>query len=145
MARLEKKWVLKKLAKVFKFGCDIFWKSQNFNMDAKVIWRKLSFWFIRNVGAFESSIKFRRISISYELKTAKLPWQCPFKLQGIPDSSTSLWEKTANFAITPQKGLEKTRLHFDPTIGNLCYKRRQKKHQKQPNKNTSRDTINIRK
>ena len=24
-------------------------------MDAKVIWRKLSFWFIRNVGAFESS------------------------------------------------------------------------------------------
>lgn len=110
---------LEKTGQSFQVWMRHILKVPKFNMDAKVIWRKLSFSFIRNVGAFESSIKFRRISISYELKTAKLPWQCPFKLHRIPDSSTSLWEKTANFAITPQKGLEKTRLYFDPTIGKI--------------------------
>lgn len=36
----------------------------------------LSFWFIRNVVAFESSAKVR-FSISCNLKAVKLPWHCP--------------------------------------------------------------------
>lgn len=35
-----------------------------------------SVWFVRNVG-FESSTNFR-LSISYDLKAANIPWQCPF-------------------------------------------------------------------
>ena len=53
---------------------------QNFNMD-EFSWRNwfdISFWFTRNAVAFESTTKFH-FSTSYDLETAKLPSQGPFK------------------------------------------------------------------
>ena len=38
----------------------------------------LSFWFLNNAVAFESRTRFR-FSTSYDIKTTKLQYQCPFK------------------------------------------------------------------
>ena len=104
-------------------------------MNAKAIWRRMSFWFIRNVGAFESSTKFRRISFSYKLKTAKLPLQCPFKLQGIPDSST--WKRQIS-PLRPKKGWKNKIILRSYNWHDSATKDDRKKKQ-QPNKYTSKE------
>ena len=75
MATMEKD---RNLANVFKFGLEIFKKSQKLNMDS--FYREnrfnISFWFRRDAVAFESNTT--EVSFLNQLwpKKAKLPRQC---------------------------------------------------------------------
>ena len=75
-------WNLKKLANFFKFGHGVFQKSPKTSYGSvsllKLIWSFL-FGLSGMLLLVSVSTKFQ-FPVSYDLKNAKLPWQCPFKL-----------------------------------------------------------------
>ena len=99
-------------------------------MNAKAIWRRMSFWFIRNVGAFESSTKFAVFHSVINWRQQNYRYSAPLNSR----ESRIVPLENVKFRHYAPKRAGKTRLYFDPTIGTIVLqKTTEKKNNNQTN------------